>query len=305
MDVKVCSILFVFFQISAALRVLVTKEQCGRSFDLTAEKEVYLDYEGAELWNDSSTCVINITTSDIDEMICIKSDRRVLIDMKCSWTLSYYVEGYHRYSYYPPNQYSCSDFNMRPLCKRSRVTSVVYRDNFLFDNAHVKVNVRLYTKKYIPTTTRRIYTSKPWSSWTSGSSGYDDDDDPASRKAKTGTVVTIVLGSLLAVVLVTVCVYLMSGKCSSTKPQDGAPPVVQYLSTAQQENQYANQTENTASNEDGPQQFPLNPSDFHPHQQYTPDPSHNAGDTGGQKLDLPPPAYDTLPSAPPPPYPGY
>ena len=55
---------------------------------------VNLDFVETYVFSKPGTCVIYITTSN-DTDICIRQDKRTSVDKICSWTLSYYIGGYH------------------------------------------------------------------------------------------------------------------------------------------------------------------------------------------------------------------
>ncbi|XP_045165258.2 uncharacterized protein LOC123529112 isoform X2 [Mercenaria mercenaria] len=128
------------------------------------------DYEGADLGDILSPCVINVTNYNTRDMICIKSERTVDWDIICAWILKYYIGGWKSYS--GGKDYTCSDFKKQPLCDRNEVSSVVYRYAIHKDAV---INLRLFTKKYFLTVTSP-YTPSPWSSWSSGNDGGKDSD---------------------------------------------------------------------------------------------------------------------------------
>ncbi|XP_053377911.1 uncharacterized protein LOC128545932 isoform X2 [Mercenaria mercenaria] len=239
MSFKVFKVVVFFLPISTALRILVTKDQCGRPVDLTVEKVLYLDYEGADLGDILSLCLINVTNYNDRDMICIQSEG-AYFDMDCAMHLKYHIRGWKPYSY--EKDYTCSDFHSKPLCDRNSVSAVEFRYAYLQQD--VAVHVKLFTKKYVAT-------------------------------------------------------------------------VVQYHSQAQQGNQFANQTHDSANQAINPQQYPApNQPGILPQQQYTPNPSAYAGyqvhnpvyqqvQMAGDQPSLTPQAYDQPPSEPPPPYPGY
>ncbi|XP_045165259.2 uncharacterized protein LOC123529112 isoform X3 [Mercenaria mercenaria] len=101
------------------------------------------DYEGADLGDILSPCVINVTNYNTRDMICIKSERTVDWDIICAWILKYYIGGWKSYS--GGKDYTCSDFKKQPLCDRNEVSSVVYRYAIHKDAV---INLRLFTKKY-------------------------------------------------------------------------------------------------------------------------------------------------------------
>ncbi|XP_045165309.2 uncharacterized protein LOC128545932 isoform X1 [Mercenaria mercenaria] len=307
MSFKVFKVVVFFLPISTALRILVTKDQCGRPVDLTVEKVLYLDYEGADLGDILSLCLINVTNYNDRDMICIQSEG-AYFDMDCAMHLKYHIRGWKPYSY--EKDYTCSDFHSKPLCDRNSVSAVEFRYAYLQQD--VAVHVKLFTKKYVETTTRRYTTT--WSSWTSWSSDYDDNDDNSNS---VGTVVGVIVGIFIFLVIVISCVCAKAGQSSAPKPQYVAPTVVQYHSQAQQGNQFANQTHDSANQAINPQQYPApNQPGILPQQQYTPNPSAYAGyqvhnpvyqqvQMAGDQPSLTPQAYDQPPSEPPPPYPGY
>ncbi|XP_045166687.2 uncharacterized protein LOC123530062 [Mercenaria mercenaria] len=304
---KMFTLLIVMLQLLAASRsyltVLVTKEQCGRSIDLTLERKVYLNYEGAELWDNSSTCVIDITTRNDNEKICIRKNNTSFIDLMCSSTLTYYAGGYTGYSY---GAKSCSDFNFRAFCDSNRKSSLVYQENFFYNTRNVTVSVVVYLKRNIQTTTRRSYTRAPWSSWTSWSSSDYGKYDGGKPKSKTKGLVIglIVVGACL--VFGCICAMLRERMCPP--PEYSAPPAVENETSAplvqyNREDQHtANQTQNAASGFQ-PQQ-PSDNAGNHVHNS-TFKQVPNQDSQAGYQSDLPPPTYDSIPSAPPPPYPGY
>ncbi|XP_045165844.2 uncharacterized protein LOC123529540 [Mercenaria mercenaria] len=307
---KMFTVIMFLFPISTALRILVTKDQCGRSIDLTVEKVLYLDYEGADVGDILSKCVITVTNNDTRDMICIRSEGESYIDVDCAMHLRYHIGAVKRYSY--KKEYFCSDFYLKPLCDRNSVSSVEYR--FVYQR-NASVHVKLFTKKHIVTTTSR-YTPSTWSSWMSWSSDYNDYDDDDSSA---GTVVQVLVGIFIIFAILISCVcakFKAHGRSSTPKPQYGAPVVVQYHFHAQHGNQLANQTQNSPNQATSLMQYPPNQPGIQPQQQYTPDPSVYAGyqvqkpvyqqvPMVGNQPALTPQAYDPPDSDPPPPYPGY
>ena len=85
------------------LRLQVTKEECGRSIDLSEENRVVIDYAGWDLSNMTGVCAIDITTNSFNEMICIISNRTTFADINyCTLSLSYHITGGY-------NSYKVSD----------------------------------------------------------------------------------------------------------------------------------------------------------------------------------------------------
>ena len=66
----------------------VTRLQCGNTYNITNEKEIYIDFESytTEKFED---CVIKVANDDYDKMICIEN--KGPIDMDCLYYLSYHI----------------------------------------------------------------------------------------------------------------------------------------------------------------------------------------------------------------------
>jgi hypothetical protein len=75
----------------------VTRDDCERSIDLSYENRVTINYADSDFVNMTGFCIIDFTTNSSDEMICITSDRTQLIDIVCTWSLSYHIGGYSSY----------------------------------------------------------------------------------------------------------------------------------------------------------------------------------------------------------------
>ena len=79
--------LFVFV---TALRFQVTQEDCDRSIDLSKENRVIIDYADSDFNVMIGVCIIYVTTSSPNEMICITSDSRT-----CPQSFSYHIGRYN------------------------------------------------------------------------------------------------------------------------------------------------------------------------------------------------------------------
>ena len=67
----------------------VTRLQCGNTYNITKEKEIYLDFENFKM-ELLETCVIKVTNDDYDKMICIKNGGPYF-DVDCGMHLKYYI----------------------------------------------------------------------------------------------------------------------------------------------------------------------------------------------------------------------
>lgn len=77
----------------------MTKQACGKTVDLAQERNLYLDYEGAELGGYMETCEIKIQNSSPDEMICITTLNPPLYKKDytdCMFALMYNVSIYYK-----------------------------------------------------------------------------------------------------------------------------------------------------------------------------------------------------------------
>ena len=74
----------------------VTRLQCGNTYNITKEKEIYLDIKNftTDMFED---CVITVTNDDYDKMICIINEGPY-IDLDCGFHLRYHIGEARRFS---------------------------------------------------------------------------------------------------------------------------------------------------------------------------------------------------------------
>ncbi|XP_060572758.1 uncharacterized protein LOC132730772 [Ruditapes philippinarum] len=268
LNYKLLAVLVVIIPLSSAMRVNVTSEQCGRTFNIAIVKELYLDFENF-VTEFLTECVIKIENDDYNSMICIHN-KGPYFDVDCALHFKYFIGERHKYHSFSPDR-TCTEFTMKPLCDRNPKSTIVYTN---FHNDDAKINVKFFTKKYVPTTTTR----SPWSSWTSWTSDYNDGDDD-EESSYTGKMIGIVVGVILTFVIVICCACAKASQPSRTTREPQYAPAVQY--TAQNGNQSREQSghqpQDYPNQTIGVHQFPPSQTGFQQQQQFTPDNPGYAG----------------------------
>ncbi|XP_060583054.1 uncharacterized protein LOC132739379 [Ruditapes philippinarum] len=304
MDIHMFIVMMATRLIYADLIMQVTRDDCERSIDLSYENRVTINYADSDFVNMTGFCIIEFTTNSSDEMICITSDRTHFIDIICKWSLSYHIGGYSSYG----EQYSCNDFNRKPLCKGTRRVSLAYSDNYLFSNVTISVTLFSKTVKQTTTTTRRPSWSS-WSSWSGQSSwsSWTSDNDSYGKSHKgNSAIIGIIIGVIVGVLLFVVCCVLIFYKKPTGSTQNDTPVQIQYRPESR------NADTNTSLITDSARES-ANPSRSHleePESQGPPsyeevEKHEDIYKYKGEQLAVPSyPENNVTPTAPPPPYPG-